>query len=269
LGISCPSPSLPRSLSRRISFQPLLPPKIYDLTCWLPLAGDLSLPSPSHTPPSTYIHTMAKIAKPGKVVIVSAERRGEGAYAQSVGESSWLMCWDGRPRSLSLSVLQSQILSGRYSGRKAVILKQSDEGTKERPYPHAIVAGVDRYPRKITKRMGAKKVSKRSKVKPFVKVSRLGKEGIHVVLEGGRGAAMGTGGPTDVCRGRAGTTRDRPSRAQTDCWSPSGPRLAPASTTVEWWKSREAHMGFTLCSTYRPSTTTTSCQRVTPSNSNR
>merc|ERR1711939_91264 len=74
--------------------------------------------------------TMAKIAKPGKVVI---------------------------------------ILSGRYSGRKAVILKQSDEGTKERPYPHAIVAGVDRYPRKITKRMGAKKVSKRSKVKPFVK----------------------------------------------------------------------------------------------------
>merc|ERR1711900_73460 len=32
-----------------------------------------------------------------------------------------------------------------------------------------IVSGVDRYPRKITKRMGAKKVSKRSKVKPFVK----------------------------------------------------------------------------------------------------
>lgn len=63
-----------------------------------------------------------------------------------------------------------QILSGRMAGRKAVIIKQSDEGTKERPYPHAIVAGVDRYPRKVTKRMGAKKVSKRSKVKPFVKV---------------------------------------------------------------------------------------------------
>merc|ERR1712225_175928 len=81
--------------------------------------------------------TMAKIAKPGKVVI---------------------------------------ILSGRYSGRKAVILKQSDEGTKERPYPHAIVAGVDRYPRKITKRMGAKKVSKRSKVKPFVTAVTLKEE---------------------------------------------------------------------------------------------
>jgi large subunit ribosomal protein L27e len=33
-----------------------------------------------------------------------------------------------------------------------------DEGSKERPYPHAIVAGVERYPR-------------RSKVKPFIKVS--------------------------------------------------------------------------------------------------
>lgn len=50
-----------------------------------------------------------------------------------------------------------------------MILKTSDEGTKARPYPHAIVAGVDRYPRKITKRMGAKKVAKRSKVKAFVK----------------------------------------------------------------------------------------------------
>ena len=63
------------------------------------------------------------------------------------------------------------ILSGRYSGRKAVILKTSDEGTKARPYPHAIVAGVDSYPRKVTKRMGAKKLAKRSKVKPFLKVS--------------------------------------------------------------------------------------------------
>lgn len=62
------------------------------------------------------------------------------------------------------------ILSGRFAGRKAVILKSADEGTKARPYPHAIVAGVDRYPRKITKRMGAKKVAKRSKVKAFVKV---------------------------------------------------------------------------------------------------
>jgi large subunit ribosomal protein L27e len=48
-----------------------------------------------------------------------------------------------------------------------------DEGTKERPYPHAIVAGIERYPRKVTKRMGAKKLQSRSKVKPFIKVRHI------------------------------------------------------------------------------------------------
>ena len=41
--------------------------------------------------------------------------------------------------------------------------RQSDEGTKERPYPHAIVAGIERYPRKVTRGMGKKKIEKRSK----------------------------------------------------------------------------------------------------------
>jgi large subunit ribosomal protein L27e len=31
------------------------------------------------------------------------------------------------------------------------------------------VAGIDRYPRKITKSMGEKKIAKRSLMKPFVK----------------------------------------------------------------------------------------------------
>lgn len=62
------------------------------------------------------------------------------------------------------------VLTGRYAGKKVVVVKQQDDGTKDRPYPHALVAGIERYPRKITKAMGAKKQSKRSKVKPFVKV---------------------------------------------------------------------------------------------------
>ena len=52
-----------------------------------------------------------------------------------------------------------------------VVIKQLDEGTKERPYPHAVVAGIERYPRKVTRRMGAKTLAKRIKVKPFIKVS--------------------------------------------------------------------------------------------------
>jgi len=62
------------------------------------------------------------------------------------------------------------VLGGRYAGRKAVVVKTYDEGSQDRPYAHCLVAGVDRYPRKVTKRMGKKKVEKRSKIKPFVRV---------------------------------------------------------------------------------------------------
>ncbi|KAK0499903.1 60S ribosomal protein L27 [Armillaria luteobubalina] len=62
------------------------------------------------------------------------------------------------------------VLHGRQAGKKVVVIKQHDEGSKERPYPHAIVAGVERYPRKVTRRMGQKKLATRSKVKPFIKV---------------------------------------------------------------------------------------------------
>jgi large subunit ribosomal protein L27e len=53
-----------------------------------------------------------------------------------------------------------------------VVIKQLDDGTKERPYPHAVVAGIERYPLKVTRRMGQKKVARRSKLKPFIKVCR-------------------------------------------------------------------------------------------------
>jgi len=62
------------------------------------------------------------------------------------------------------------ILNGKYAGRKAVITKCYEEGTKQRPYGHAIVVGIDEYPRKVTKQMSAKKIAKRSKIKPFVRV---------------------------------------------------------------------------------------------------
>ncbi|PIK53865.1 putative 60S ribosomal protein L27 [Apostichopus japonicus] len=62
------------------------------------------------------------------------------------------------------------VLSGRFAGRKAVIVKNHDDGSNERPYAHALVAGIERYPRKVTKRMGKKAIKKRSRIKPFVKV---------------------------------------------------------------------------------------------------
>ena len=37
--------------------------------------------------------------------------------------------------------------AGSWAGRKAVIVRNYDEGTEARRYPHAIVAGVARYPK--------------------------------------------------------------------------------------------------------------------------
>lgn len=79
------------------------------------------------------------------------------------------------------------VLAGKYAGRKAVVVKAS-EGGSDKKFGHALgefllilseglnaylpllVAGIDRFPRKVTRSMNRKKVEKRSKVKPFVKV---------------------------------------------------------------------------------------------------
>merc|ERR1739845_26442 len=61
------------------------------------------------------------------------------------------------------------VLQGRYAGRKAVIVKNNDDGTADRKYPHAILAGIDRYPLKVNKSMSKKKIARRSRIKPFVK----------------------------------------------------------------------------------------------------
>merc|ERR1712018_816330 len=62
------------------------------------------------------------------------------------------------------------VLGGRFAGRKAVIVKNYDDASSDKPYGHALVAGIDRYPRKVTRDMGKKKMKQRSKVKSFVKV---------------------------------------------------------------------------------------------------
>ncbi|KAK4876113.1 hypothetical protein RN001_012535 [Aquatica leii] len=62
------------------------------------------------------------------------------------------------------------VLSGRYAGRKAVVMKNYDDGTSDKPYGHALVAGIDRYPRKVHRRMSKTKIHKKSKIKPFIKM---------------------------------------------------------------------------------------------------
>jgi large subunit ribosomal protein L27e len=62
------------------------------------------------------------------------------------------------------------VLTGRYAGKKAIVMKNFDDGTTEKPYGSALIAGIDRYPRKVTKNMTKAKLHKRSKMKTFVRV---------------------------------------------------------------------------------------------------
>jgi len=61
------------------------------------------------------------------------------------------------------------VLRGRYAGRKAVIVRPFDQGTKSRGYGFCLVAGIDRYPRKLIKGMKKRVIKRRSTLKPFLK----------------------------------------------------------------------------------------------------
>ncbi|KAI0972918.1 ribosomal L27e protein family-domain-containing protein [Xylaria arbuscula] len=61
------------------------------------------------------------------------------------------------------------ITRGRYAGKKVVIIQPVDSGNKAHPFGHALVAGIERYPAKVTRRMSKTRQEKRSRIKPFVK----------------------------------------------------------------------------------------------------
>lgn len=62
------------------------------------------------------------------------------------------------------------VLQGRYAGRKAVIVKSFDEGNRDRPYGHCLVAGIKKYPSKVIRKDSTKKTAKKSRVKAFIKL---------------------------------------------------------------------------------------------------
>merc|ERR1711964_882740 len=61
------------------------------------------------------------------------------------------------------------LLQGRFAGKKAVVVKTYDDGSKPRQFAHALVAGVEKPPMKVTRRMSKKKVAERLRIRPFVR----------------------------------------------------------------------------------------------------
>eukprot|EP01025_Chloroclados_australasicus_P039945 TRINITY_DN4160_c0_g1_i1.p2 TRINITY_DN4160_c0_g1~~TRINITY_DN4160_c0_g1_i1.p2 ORF type:complete len:136 (-),score=18.34 TRINITY_DN4160_c0_g1_i1:284-691(-) len=63
------------------------------------------------------------------------------------------------------------MLNGRYAGKKAVIVKNYDDGAKGRRYGHALVCGLAKEPRKVTKRQSEKAQKRKATVKTFIKIT--------------------------------------------------------------------------------------------------
>ena len=61
------------------------------------------------------------------------------------------------------------MLTGRFAGKKAVVLKIFYEGTKGKKFGHCLVAGIERFPRKVSSRMSDERINRRIRIKPFVK----------------------------------------------------------------------------------------------------
>jgi len=77
---------------------------------------------------------------------------------------------------------------------QVVIIQPVDNGNKPHPFGHAVVAGIERYPSKITRRMSKSRQEKRSKIKPFIKVinyNHLMPTRYTLELEGLKGAVSG------------------------------------------------------------------------------
>jgi large subunit ribosomal protein L27e len=62
------------------------------------------------------------------------------------------------------------VLTGRYAGKKAVIVKNHDDGVSGRSYGHALLLGISKEPRKVTKSSSTKTQARRSSLKTFIKV---------------------------------------------------------------------------------------------------
>ena len=61
------------------------------------------------------------------------------------------------------------LTQGRHAGKKAVILNAYEAGQNNLKYAHALILGIERCPKKLTKGMPQEVLVKRTQVKVFVK----------------------------------------------------------------------------------------------------
>lgn len=94
------------------------------------------------------------------------------SFSSPFSSSSSLSC--RKPTNSTLLHQQEKrvviLLTGRHAGKKAAIVRNYDDGAGGRRYGHALVVGLARAPRKVTRKSSEAKQAKASKLRAFVKV---------------------------------------------------------------------------------------------------
>lgn len=61
------------------------------------------------------------------------------------------------------------LLHGRHAGKKVIVLSVFNEPSETRKYPHAIVLGIEKAPKLLSKDMTQEQMVKRTQIKTFIK----------------------------------------------------------------------------------------------------
>ena len=61
------------------------------------------------------------------------------------------------------------LLNGRHAGKKAIVVAVYPETTESRNYPHCVVLGIEKSPRRLSKDMPQEALVKRTQIKCFLK----------------------------------------------------------------------------------------------------
>jgi large subunit ribosomal protein L27e len=70
------------------------------------------------------------------------------------------------------------LTNGRHAGKKALILSVFPEATEARKYPHALVLGIEKSPKKLSRDMSQEQLVKRTQIRCFFKMVNCG----HLLL---------------------------------------------------------------------------------------
>jgi ribosomal protein L14E/L6E/L27E len=74
------------------------------------------------------------------------------------------------------------VLNGKHTGKKGIIIKSNYENSKDKKFPHCLVVGLSKAPRRVTKKYLKKVDEKTKKLEQLLQSERKGDESVSEQL---------------------------------------------------------------------------------------